>query len=142
VVISSLAAGVYGTASAAATALPILSSFPQIRIGLLVGIGAGIARPGQGRDIRLGDIIVSQPDGRSGGVVQYDLGKAKSGHQRERRGLLNSPPQVLPKALANLQAQHELEPSRVPEILKEMVECYPKLAKTKHGYVHQGLDND
>src|SRR2546423_782093 len=79
VVIASLAAGVYGTTSAAATALPMLSSFPHIRVGLLVGIGAGIARPDDGRDIRLGDIVVSQPDGRSGGVIQYDLGKAKSG---------------------------------------------------------------
>src|SRR5436190_4891668 len=42
VVITSLASGVYGTTSAATTALPMLSSFPQIRIGLLVGIGAGI----------------------------------------------------------------------------------------------------
>lgn len=142
VVIASLAAGVYGTTSAASTALPMLSSFPQIRIGLLVGIGAGIARPDQGRDIRLGDIVVSQPDGRSGGVVQYDLGKAKSGQRRERRGLLNSPPEVLLKALANLQAQHELEPCRVPDFLKEMVECYPKLAKSKHGYVHQGFQSD
>lgn len=143
VVISSLAAGVYGTTSAAATALPMLSSFPQIRIGLLVGIGAGIARPDQGRDIRLGDIIVSQPHGRSGGVVQYDLGKAKSGHRRERIGFLNSPPEVLLKALANLQAQHELEPPRVPDFLKEMVACYPKLAKSKYGgYVHQGFEND
>src|SRR5271163_901828 len=43
-VIASLPAGVYGTTSAAATALPMLSSFPQIRFGLLVGIGAGITR--------------------------------------------------------------------------------------------------
>jgi nucleoside phosphorylase len=141
-VISSLAAGVYGTTFAAATALPMLSSFPQIRIGLLVGIGAGIARPDQGHDIRLGDIVVSQPHGRSGGVVQYDLGKAKSGNRRERKDFLNSPPEVLLKALANLQAQHELEPSKVPEFLKEMVGCYPKLAKLKHGYIHQGFEND
>src|SRR5947199_4876687 len=38
VVISSLAAGAYGITSAAVTALPMLSSFPQIRIGLAVGI--------------------------------------------------------------------------------------------------------
>jgi nucleoside phosphorylase len=142
VVISSLAAGVYGTTSATATALPMLSSFPQIRIGLLVGIGAGIVRPDQGRDIRLGDIVVSQPDGRSGGVVQYDLGKAKPGDRRERRGFLNSPPETLLKSLANLQAQHERKPSMMPEFLKEMVGRYPKMAKSKYGYVHQGFEND
>ncbi len=45
IVIASLSAGVYGTASAAATALPMLSSLPGIRIGLLVGIGAGCQSP-------------------------------------------------------------------------------------------------
>lgn len=83
VVIASLAAGVYGTTSAATTASHMLSSSPQIRIGLPVGIGAGIAGPEDGRDIRLGNIVVSQPHGNSGGVIQYDLFKAKSGNQRE-----------------------------------------------------------
>ena len=53
VVIASLPTGVYGTTSAAATALTMLSSFPHIRIGLMVGIRAGIPRPEQGYDIRL-----------------------------------------------------------------------------------------
>ncbi|KAH8797815.1 Pfs, NACHT and ankyrin domain protein [Xylogone sp. PMI_703] len=140
VVIASLAAGVYGTTSAAATALPMLSSFPQIRIGLLVGIGAGIARLDQDRDIRLGDIAVSQPHGNGGGVIQYDLVKAKSGNQRESRAFLNRPPEVLLKALANLQAQHELEGSKVLEYLEEATRRYPRLAK--QGYVHQGFEND
>lgn len=83
VVIAALGAGKYGTTSAAATALPMLSSFPQIRFGLLVGIGAGIARPDKGRDIRLGDVAVSQPRGGVGGVLQYDLFKAKPRNQRE-----------------------------------------------------------
>jgi nucleoside phosphorylase len=139
VVISTLAAGVYGTTSAAATALPILLSFPQIRISLLIGIGAGIAKPDQDRDIRLGDIIVGQPERRSGGVVQYDLGKAKPGAQHERKGFLNSPPKVLHKALAMLRAQHEGEPSEVPRFLQEMVRCYPRMAKS---YIHQGFEND
>ena len=72
IVIASLPAGVYGTTSAATTASSLLSSLPQIRIGLLVGIGGGIARPDEGMDIRLGDVVVSQPDTTNGGVVQYD----------------------------------------------------------------------
>lgn len=83
VVVASLPAGVYSTTFAATTASHMLSSFPQIRVGLMAGIGAAIARPERGLDIRLGDIVVSQPDGRSGGVVQYDLGKAKEGHGSE-----------------------------------------------------------
>ncbi|KAE8371840.1 Pfs, NACHT and ankyrin domain protein [Aspergillus bertholletiae] len=140
VVIASLAVGRYGTTPAAATALPMLSSFPQIRIGFLVGIGAGIARPDRGRDIRLGDIAVSQPYGNSGGVIQYDLFKAKPGNVWESRAFLNSPPEVLLRALGNLQAQHELESPRVREYLEEMITRYPRLAK--QGYVHQGFEND
>lgn len=110
VVVASLPAGVYGTTSATTPASHMLSSFPQIRVGLMVGIGAAIARPEQGHDIRLGDVVVSQPDGRTGGVVQYDLRNAKEGHGFERKGILNMPPEALLKALAKLQPQHENEP--------------------------------
>jgi hypothetical protein len=146
VVITSLAAGVYGTTQTATTALSMLSSFPQIRIGLLIGIGAGIARPDDGCDIRLGDIAVGRPGGRSGGVIQYDLGKAKSGDRRDRRDFLNRPPEVLLKALENLQTDHELGPPKVSEFLDEAVRRYPTLVKAntraKPGYVHQGVEND
>ena len=80
IVIASLAAGIYRTTSTTTTASSLLSSLPQIRIGLLVGIGGGIAAPDDGADIRLGDIVVSMPEGATGGVVQYDLAKAKPGN--------------------------------------------------------------
>lgn len=117
VVIASLPAGLYGTTSAATTASNLLSSLPQIRIGLLVGIGGGIARPEQGRDIRLGDVVVSQPQGTTGGVIQYDLGKARANQKWERNDFLGMPPRVLLQALANLQAEHEMGESRIPELL-------------------------
>jgi hypothetical protein len=40
----------------------------------MVGIGGGV--PSAEADIRLGDVVVSRPDGSFGEVVQYDLGKA------------------------------------------------------------------
>lgn len=61
VVIASLPVELYGTTSAAITASNLLFSLPLIKINLLAGIGAGIPRPEQGRDIRLGDVVVSQP---------------------------------------------------------------------------------
>ncbi len=60
----------------------------------------------------------------------------------ERRSFLNKPPEVVLRALANLQSQHELEPSRVPEFLDEMFQRYPKLAQSNQGYTHQGFGND
>ncbi|KAL7791384.1 ankyrin repeat protein [Trichoderma ceciliae] len=145
IVVASLPAGVYGTRSAAVTAARLLSSLPQVRIGLLVGIGAGIARPDQDRDIRLGDVVVGQPEGKTGGVIQYDLGKAKMGRKWERKGILNMPPLVLLHALASLQAEHEIGPSRIPDILHEMCMANPHMAKSNNkmpGFVHQGFGND
>lgn len=145
VVIASLPAGVYGETSAAGTAMSMLHSFPHIRVGLLVGIGAAISRPEQDRDIRLGDVVVSQPDGRTGGVLQYDLRKAKTGGKQELKGSLNMPPQVLLTALAKLQALHERKPSKMPKFLEEMVKSNPQMAKSKPGkasYLYQGRDSD
>ncbi|KAK9849299.1 hypothetical protein MYU51_014545 [Penicillium brevicompactum] len=136
VVIASLPAGLYGTTSAATTASGLLASLPQIRVALLVGIGGGIARPESGRDIRLGDVVVSQPEGTTGGVIQYDLGKA--GQEWELKGSLSKPPLVLLHALGSLQAEHELGESRVLEFL----EVASKLKKGASGYCHQGLEND
>ncbi|KAL2126811.1 hypothetical protein VTI74DRAFT_192 [Chaetomium olivicolor] len=145
IVIASLAAGVYGTTSAATTASHLLASLPSIRVGLLVGIGGGIARPDEGRDIRLGDVVVCQPDGTTGGVCQYDLVKAKSGDKRERKGFLGRPPTVLLNALARIQAEHERKDPKIPYFLQEMLEKNPKMGKRSKqnpGYAHQGLDND
>ncbi|EAQ91377.1 hypothetical protein CHGG_03312 [Chaetomium globosum CBS 148.51] len=145
IVIASLAAGVYGTTSAATTASSLLASLPSIRVGLLVGIGGGIARPDEDCDIRLGDIVVSQPDGTTGGVCQYDLIKAKSGDRRERKGFLRPPPTVLLNALTRIQADHERKDSKIPCFLQQMLEKNPKMGKTSKqspGYIYQGIDND
>ncbi|KAH7201175.1 ankyrin repeat-containing domain protein [Fusarium oxysporum] len=145
IVIASLAAGVYGTTSAATTASSLLASLPSIRVGLLVGIGGGIARPDDDRDIRLGDIVVSQPDGTTGGVCQYDLIKARSGNRRERKGFLGRPPTVLLNALASIQADHERKDSKIPSFLQQMLEKNPKMGKRSKrnpGYAHQGFEND
>ncbi|KAJ5517508.1 hypothetical protein N7527_009068 [Penicillium freii] len=71
VVIACLPSGAYGIVSAATVAMQLLSSFHSIRFGLMVGIGGGV--PNGNADIRLGDIVVSQPTDTSGGVIQYDL---------------------------------------------------------------------
>jgi nucleoside phosphorylase len=152
IVIASLAAGVYGTTSAATTATHMLSSFPNIKVGVMVGIGAGIARPKQKRDIRLGDIAVSLPQGQSGGVLQYDLGKSlvsvdqgRTTHTFKRVGSLNSPPEALLKALTTLRAHVRLEGSRVSAFIEDMLERYPQMAENEPdepGYVYQGQEND
>jgi hypothetical protein len=64
-----------GNRAAATVATQLLNDFPAIRFGLLVGIVGGVPEDEGEDDIRLGDVVVSQPTAMFGGVVQYDLGK-------------------------------------------------------------------
>ncbi|KAJ6779586.1 hypothetical protein PWT90_04750 [Aphanocladium album] len=144
VVIASLPAGIHGTTAAATTVSNLLASLPAIKIGLLVGIGGGIARH-MDQDVRLGDIVVSLPEGTTGGVVQYDLGKAGLNGKWEPTGMLNKPPQVLLNALAALRAEHEMTSSNIPDYLEAMWTKMPQMKKSKKrepGYIHQGFEND
>ncbi|CAG8186720.1 unnamed protein product [Penicillium nalgiovense] len=118
IVIACLPSGSYGNVSAATVAMQLLSSFHSVRFGLMVGIGGGV--PSSNADIRLGDIVVSQPANTSGGVIQYDLGKALSGGQFQRTGMLNRPPKVLLTALATLQAHHFTGDSRVLQFISNI----------------------
>ena len=66
-----------GANPAAAVAAQMKAKFVSIRFGLMVGIGGGV--PTENSDIRLGDVVVSQPYMGHGGVIQYDMGKALPG---------------------------------------------------------------
>ena len=103
VVLACLPAGQIGTNSAAKVATLMRWSFKSLRFCLLVGIGGGV--PSANADIRLGDVVVSQPNLGRGGVIQYDFGKSTpSGF--ERTGQQTTPPELLLSALAKLQSLH------------------------------------
>ncbi|KAL0929878.1 pfs domain-containing protein [Colletotrichum truncatum] len=145
IVIASLAAGKYGTVSAATTAWSMISSLPHLRFGLMVGIGAGIPRLADKVDIRLGDVVISQPSGISSGVIQYDLGKLQGDGQFKRVGSLASPPEVLLKGLTALKAERRLSGPRTRQILDDMIRRHPLLAETESddaAFVYQGVQND
>jgi nucleoside phosphorylase len=118
-----------GNNSAATVATQLLNDFPSVRFGLLVGIGGGV--PGQEGedDVRLGDIVVSQPTGTFGGVVQYDMGKVTAEGFFERTGVLGKPPAVLRANIEKLKARYWREGSRVPQYLSEMMRRFPGMAE-------------
>jgi nucleoside phosphorylase len=91
VIIACLPAGVPGLAAAATVAKDMLRTLQNLRFGLLVGIGGGIPDREAGIGIRLGDVVVSQPSATSGGVIQFDKGKAEKEGQFVRTGALNAP---------------------------------------------------
>jgi nucleoside phosphorylase len=111
VVILCLPAGRIGNNPAATVPTQIRGMFRGIKFGLMVGIGGGV--PSEEVDIRLGDVVVSQPNKHFGGVIQYDSNKVTlSG--LERKGRLNSPPPILLSAVASVQAREFLGKSRLP----------------------------
>jgi nucleoside phosphorylase len=135
VVTACLPAGLTGNNSAATVAKDMLRSFP-IKIGLMVGIGGGVWS--EKVDIRLGDVVVSQPEGKHGGVVQWDFGKMEhSGFKRT--GSLNKPPRPLLHAVQEIKTLHLTDGDTLPDHLSKMVQNKPRMART---FTYQGTEHD
>ncbi|RAO72618.1 uncharacterized protein BHQ10_008630 [Talaromyces amestolkiae] len=127
VVISVLPMGEYGVSSAACVAEDMMHTFPNVRLGLMVGIGGGVPSPKH--DIRLGDIVVSIPHNGLGGVIQYDFGKTVQGQSFQLTGFLNQPPTVLRAAVSGLNAQYETEGHELDDAVNKIFETKPRLRK-------------
>ena len=123
VVIACLPEGEIGNNVAATVATHMISAFPSMRVGLMVGIGGGIPPK-----VRLGDVVVSTPVGEYPGVVQWDMGKATEGGSFQRTGALNKPPSSLRTAIGRLKTEQELTGSQIPQYLDQMAKRYPNLA--------------
>ncbi|OLN97674.1 Kinesin light chain 6 [Colletotrichum chlorophyti] len=135
VVVACLPAGQMGTNSAATVASRMETSFPSLRFSLLVGIGGGVPNPNDGDiDIRLGDVVISQPVGRYGGVIQYDFGKTGASGRIARNGSLNAPPPVLLNALAKLRANEYLGETQIHTHLSKL--------SSLPNFVSPGPEND
>ncbi|KAM0720996.1 hypothetical protein Q7P37_003281 [Cladosporium fusiforme] len=126
VVIGCFPSGYQGTVAAGALALAMSHSFPNLQMNLLVGIGGGVPSP---KDIRLGDVVISEPTATHGGLIQYDLGKETvSGFQR--KGFLLPPPVSWLAAIVRMKSDHRAHGSRVAELLNQMFERYPRLRRS------------
>ncbi|KAK6525806.1 hypothetical protein TWF281_010849 [Arthrobotrys megalospora] len=135
VVIGCLPRGRYGIASAAALATHMRSSFPALKFGLLVGIGG--AAPTPLNDIRLGDVVVSQPGNGSNGVIQHDFGKALEKGRFLRTVSLDGPPSILLSALSHLQAVNPVE------LGERILAIVQKATQRNHGmYDYPGQEAD
>lgn len=133
VVLACLPAGHMGISPAAVSAARLISKFKSIRFGLMVGVGGGV--PSAETDIRLGDVVVSQPFKQHGGVVQYDFGKTgKDGHII-RTGFLNTPPRVLLNAVSQLRANHYRNKSSLTTNLA----AFDRLPRFQHAEAHPDI---
>jgi nucleoside phosphorylase len=137
VVIAVLPDGEYGIASAASVARDMLHSFPNIRIGLMVGIGGGA--PSRKHDIRLGDIVVSDPSNGNGGVFQYDFGKTIQDQSFRTTGFLNKPPRVLLAAVSTLKAEYESDGHQFESAINAILE---KKRRLRNKYIRPDPSTD
>ena len=71
-----------GSGPAATVLTQTRMTFPNLRFGLLVGTRGGVPVNTDNRMIWLGDVVVGKPAGEHSGAVQYDHGKAETGHVR------------------------------------------------------------
>ena len=120
VVIAVLPYGEYGISSAASVARDMLHSFPNIRIGLMVGIGGGAPSPKH--DIRLGDIVVSAVGNGKGGAFQHDFGKRVQGQGFQETGFLNQPPSILRMAVSGLKSRYETKGHQLEGAINSILE--------------------
>ncbi|KAL4766371.1 uncharacterized protein BDW70DRAFT_155045 [Aspergillus foveolatus] len=126
IVIAYLPNGVYGTVSAAIVVSRMRLTFPRLQLGLMVGIGGGVSS--KSNDIRLGDVVVSKPGRKHGGVIHYDYGKAVQGGQFEPTGILNQPPQSLPTHMSQLYPKQMSEgEDGIPKIVSDVLKRNPDM---------------
>jgi nucleoside phosphorylase len=141
VVVACLPKDEIGSSSAAAVAKDMLFTFPNIRVGLLVGIGAGIPdyESDDIQDVRLGDVVISS-DKANGGVVLYDFGKKLADGSFKSIYSLDRPPRPLRTALSLLEAEHQTRENRIPQYISQMLDKYPFMRKK--GFIYPGQSAD
>lgn len=137
VVIAVLPDGEYGTTSAATVARDMVHSFPNIRIGLMVGIGGGA--PSKKHDIRLGDVVVSSSRGGKVGILQYDYGKAIQGQGFHYTGHLNQPQLALRTAVTDLQSRYLADGHQIHENIQAIL---AKKKRLKRSHQRPDLNTD
>ncbi|RYP27024.1 hypothetical protein DL768_011361 [Monosporascus sp. mg162] len=144
VIVATLPAGQeYGTGSAAALASQVKKFFPNLWFGLLVGVAAGLPNLTQTPplDIRLGDVLVGLPTGKSAGLVAYDLGKktAKDGFQPLRFGhALASTETVVRSAIGSIKL-------KAPNDIEAFLPYYETIKLQKHSsgtFIDPGQERD
>lgn len=85
----------------------------------MVGIEGGASS--KKHDIRLDDVVIGCPVGRTRGVLSYEFGKAMQGKDFEITEDLNSSSTVLLTTLNQLDTLHEGKGNRIVDIVRMMI---------------------
>ncbi|CAJ2508757.1 Uu.00g137830.m01.CDS01 [Anthostomella pinea] len=114
----------YGLVNAANVARDMIRSFPNLRVGLMVGIGGGAPAK---HDICLGDVVVSSAGYAHGGVYQYDYEKTIQNKAFIPTGFLNKPPTFIMAAAAALNATYRMKGHQLKKAIESALDRFPRL---------------
>lgn len=128
VVVASLPDGEYGTEVAGTVARDLLRSFPNVKVGLMVGIGGGV--PSAKHDIRLGDVVVSSTRNGEPGVFQYDFGKTIQDGAFQHTRFLDQTPRLLRSAVAEVKSEYDIVGHKFNSTIDGILEKNRKVRKT------------
>ena len=90
-----------GLISAASMVEDLTEEFPNVKFSLMVGVGRGVPTS---KDVRLGDVIISQPNNGLGGLLQYEM-KGSPNIALKQIHHMDSPPEALLNAMEEVQAR-------------------------------------
>ncbi|KAI3326741.1 hypothetical protein HD806DRAFT_488058 [Xylariaceae sp. AK1471] len=126
-----------GKVNAAAVAAYCRTSFPNIKLAVVVGVCGAVPLSPDGNEIVLGDVIISD------GVVQYDIGRRFPDRFVRKDTLLDSlsrPNAKIRALLAKLKGRHTLNILRdkITRYLN-MIQCDPELAAQYPGVTYDRL---
>ncbi|EEY17531.1 pfs [Verticillium alfalfae VaMs.102] len=117
IVIACLPESQYGTNNAAIVLTNLTRTFSSVRMALMVGVGGGV--PGR-TDMRLGDVVVGTR------VMQYDMGKISDRGLLQRTAVARVIHPLLGTAVSSLRSDHELQPGRLLQILRNGLRKLPQ----------------
>lgn len=128
-----------GKAAAAGSAANVRSSYPNLKLALIVGICGGVPRVGTDEAL-LGDVIISRS------VVQYDLGRQYPGEfvtKDEAGDSLGRPNKDIRSLIASLETElgRERLQQKTAKHLKELQDAAMRKAR-KHSYQYPGASED
>ncbi|KAK4186963.1 nucleoside phosphorylase domain-containing protein [Podospora australis] len=123
--------GAQGKAAIATVVSQIRFAFPNISVGLLVGIGGGVPRLPE-HDVRLGDVVIGAPE-VGPAVVQYDFGKQLEDTIEVTR-TLNKPPELLLKVVNILDDKYHTTEEGAEDFFARHLRRFAKFPKLKHRF--------
>ncbi|PLB51310.1 purine and uridine phosphorylase [Aspergillus steynii IBT 23096] len=138
-------ARIYGTYGAGRAATNMLRTFLNIKFGLLVGVGGGVPKPPNAedayQDIRLGDVVVSQPNEGHGGVLEFAMGNLNNDENIKPMSHFDKPPAHILKAVKLLRSDHDFEVGQMVTCIEEVSERVSNMPVLKD-YQFPGREHD